>query len=308
MQVLVLGAGVIGVSTAYYLAEQGHSVTVLDRQPGAGLETSYVNAGEITVGYAAPWSGPGLPLKALKWAFSADSPIRCHPRLDPAMAAWMWQWWRNCTASRYAINKRRMVGLAAYSLECLQALRNETGIHYDERSLGILQLFRTDAQFAAAEKDLAILRKSGIAHSLLDAAACLELEPGLRASRERIAGGIRLPADETGDCFKFTQRLAERAQRAGVDFRFGVDIQRLLHKYGHITGVETAQGVLSADAFVTALGSYSTGLLRPLGIRMPVYPLKGYSITAPIIDTGRAPRSSAKPNLFGRSGACCRAL
>lgn len=292
MQIVILGAGVIGVTTAYYLARQGHQITVLDRQPGVGLETSYANAGEVTVGYAAPWSGPGLPLKALKWAFSADSPIRCSPRFDPAMALWMWQWWRNCTVSRYAENKSRMVRLAAYSLACLGVLRDELGIHYDEGTLGTLQLFRTEAQLAAVEKDIPIIQKLGIAYELLDAKACFLAEPGLAASQVHIAGGLRLPADETGDCFQFTQKIAEHASQLGVRFHFGVNVQELVREGDRVVSVLTDRGQFSGDAFVMALGSYSAGLLRPLGIRIPVYPLKGYSLTIPISDPARAPRST----------------
>lgn len=292
MHVVILGAGVIGVTTAYYLARQGHQVTVLERQPGVGLETSYANAGEVTVGYAAPWSGPGLPLKALKWALQGDSPISLHPRLDPAMAAWIWQWWRNCSVARYTENKRRMVRLAAYSLDSLVALRDELGIHYDEASLGTLQLFRTQAQLAAVEKDIAVIAQLGVAYELLDAAACLKVEPGLGGSQAGIAGGLRLPDDETGDCFQFTQKLAEHAKRAGVRFHFGVNVQKLVREGERIVALETDQGQFAGERFVMALGSHSARLLRPLGIRIPVYPLKGYSITAPIIDAARAPRST----------------
>lgn len=292
MHVVILGAGVIGVTTAYYLARDGHQVTVLERQPGVGLETSYANAGEVTVGYAAPWSGPGLPWKALKWALRGDSPISLRPRLDPAMAAWIWQWWRNCDAARYAQNKSRMVRLAAYSLDNLVALRAELGLRYDHASLGTLQLFRSPGQLVAAQKDLAILERLGVAHELLDPSACLRAEPGLASGGADIAGGLRLPGDETGDCFQFTQTLAEHARGAGVRFHFGVSVRSLAHEGGRIVAAETDSGAFSGDQFVMALGSYSAGLLRPLGMRIPVYPLKGYSITAPIVDAARAPRST----------------
>lgn len=292
MQVVILGAGVVGVTTAYYLARQGHKVTVLDRQPDAGLETSFANAGEVTVGYAAPWSGPGLPLKALKWTFSADSPMRFRPRLDPAMAGWIWRWWRNCTTPRYIENKSRMVRLAAYSLSCLRSLREETGIRYDEGSGGTLQLFRTAAQLESADKDIEIIRKLGVACELLDANACLDIEPGLTGSAADIAGGLRLPGDETGDCLKFTQELAERAKQGGVEFHFGVTARGLLHDGVRIAAVQTDRGPIEGDAFVMALGCYSVGLLRPLGIHIPVYPLKGYSLTIPITDAACAPRST----------------
>lgn len=289
MHVVVLGAGVIGITTAYYLSVQGHGVTVLDRQHDAGQETSFANAGMVTVGYASPWSAPGLPLKALKWAFRSDSPMLFKPKLDSAMGAWIWQWWRHCAESRYIENKSRMMRLAAYSLECLAGLRKETLIQYDQRMRGTLHMFRTEEQRAAAEKDIVALRDFGVDFELLDACACLEHEPGLKASSQHIAGGIRLPVDESGDCFKFTQALALLAKQRGVEFRYGVTAQRLLHDGQRITAVETSGGNIKGDAFVMAMGSYSTGMLRPLGIHIPVYPLKGYSLTIPIVDEARAP-------------------
>lgn len=289
MHVVVLGAGVIGITTAYYLSEQGHKVTVLDRQQDAGQEASFANAGMVTIGYASPWSAPGLPLKALKWAFSGDSPMLFKPRLDPAMAAWIWQWWRHCSELRYIENKSRMMRLAAYSLECLGALREKTNIQYDQRLRGTLHLFRTAEQRAAAEKDIMALRDFGVDFELLDAKACVEHEPGLRASNQPIAGGIRLPIDESGDCLKFTQAVARLAKQRGVEFRYGTTVQRLLCEGERIIAVETDKGPVKADAFVMALGSYSTRLLRPLGIHIPVYPLKGYSLTIPIVDKARAP-------------------
>lgn len=292
MHVVILGAGVVGVTTAYYLARAGHRVTVLDRQPGVGLETSFANAGMVTVGYAAPWSGPGLPWKSVKWMFSGDSPLKFKPRLDPAMVAWMWQWWLNCSLARYTENKSRMVRLSAYSLQCLQVLRDATGIHYDERARGTLQLFRTDAQLAAAEADIAIIRQLGVACELLDARACLAVEPGLAGSSARVVGGLRLPADETGDCLQFTELIADRAMQLGVEFRFDISIEKLLHERDRIVAVQTDRERIEGDCFVMALGSHSVGLLRPLGIRIPVYPLKGYALTIPIIDASRAPQST----------------
>lgn len=289
MHIVVLGAGVIGITTAYYLSRQGHRVTVLDRQPEVGQETSFANAGMVTVGYASPWSAPGLPLKALKWAFSANSPMLFKPRPDPAMAAWIWQWWRHCSAARYMENKRRMMRLAAYSLTCLDDLRKETGIEYDQRQKGTLHLFRTDEQCAAAKKDIVALQDLGVDFELLDPKACLELEPGLQASGEHIAGGVRLPIDESGDCLKFTQAIAHLARLQGVEFQFGATAQRLLHDGSRVVAVETDHGQVEGDAFVMALGAYSTRLLRPLGIHIPVYPLKGYSLTIPIVEESRAP-------------------
>jgi D-amino-acid dehydrogenase len=298
VKVLVLGAGVIGVSLAYYLAKSGHEVTVLDRQKGPALETSYANAGEVSPGYSAPWAAPGIPLKAIKWAFMLHRPLVIWPKLDPAMWIWGLAMLRNCTSARYEINKSRMVRLAEYSRDCLRELRAETGIQYDQRSLGTLQLFRTEKQLDGTAKDTAILKRYGVPFELLDRDGCARAEPALGFVKEKLAGGLRLPGDETGDCFKFTQALARLAEGLGVTFRFGVTIQRLLGAGDRLTGVMTDSGTLQADAYVVALGSYSPQLVRPLGIRLGVYPIKGYSITVPITDPAGAPESTVMDETF----------
>jgi D-amino-acid dehydrogenase len=292
MKVVVLGAGVIGVTSAWYLAKAGHEVTVIDRQPAAALETSFANAGEISPGYSSPWAAPGIPLKALKWMFMEHAPLIIQPRPDWAKLSWMARMLMNCTSDAYAVNKSRMVRLAEYSRDCLIELRAETGISYDERTQGTLQLFRTEKQVTAAEKDIAVLKADGVPFEVLDADACVAAEPGLAAARDRIAGGLRLPGDETGDCFKFTQSLADMARALGVTFRHGVAIDRLEASMGRITAVHTSEGRVTADAFVVALGSYSPMLVRDFGIKLPVYPVKGYSITVPIVDETRAPVST----------------
>jgi D-amino-acid dehydrogenase len=292
MKIVVLGAGVIGVTSAWYLARAGHEVTVIDRQQAAALETSFANAGEISPGYASPWAAPGIPLKALKWMFQEHAPLIVQPRPDWAKISWLARMLMNCTTSAYAVNKSRMVRLAEYSRDCLIELRSETGISYDERTQGTLQLFRTEKQVAAAEKDIAVLKADGVPFEVLDADACVAAEPGLAAARDKIAGGLRLPGDETGDCFKFTQSLAKLAETQGVTFRHGVSIDRLEAEGDRIVAVHTSEGRVTADAFVVALGSYSPMLVREFGIRLPVYPVKGYSITVPIVDEARAPVST----------------
>jgi D-amino-acid dehydrogenase len=292
MKVVVLGAGVIGVTSAWYLARAGHEVTVIDRQPEAALETSFANAGEISPGYSSPWAAPGIPTKALKWMFMEHAPLIIQPRLDWTKLSWMARMLMNCTSEAYAVNKSRMVRLAEYSRDCLMDLRAETGISYDERTQGTLQLFRTEKQVAAAEKDIAVLKADGVPFEVLDADACVAAEPGLASAKGKIAGGLRLPGDETGDCFKFTQSLADKARALGVTFRHGVSIDRLESAMGRITAVHTSEGRVTADAFVVALGSYSPMLVKELGIKLPVYPVKGYSITVPIVDEGRAPVST----------------
>ncbi len=292
MKIIVLGSGVIGTTSAYYLAQEGNEVTVVDRQPGAALETSFANAGEVSPGYASPWAAPGIPVKALKWLFMRHSPLVIRPGLDRGMWRWVFQMLMNCTASRYETNKGRMVRLAEYSRDCLIALREATGISYDDRALGTLQLFRTQKQLDAAASDIAVLQHYGMPYEVLDPAGCVRVEPALAHVREKFVGALRLPNDETGDCFKFTQQLAAMAEQAGVTFKYGVNIQRLLTDGRKITGIKTAEGDLKADAYVLALGSYSPLLLRDIGIDIPVYPIKGYSITVPIHDAEYAPEST----------------
>jgi D-amino-acid dehydrogenase len=292
MKVIVLGSGVIGTTTAYYLAREGHEVTVVDRQPGAGLETSFANAGEVSPGYSSPWAAPGIPLKALKWLFMRHSPLVIRPRMDRDMWRWVLQMLMNCTAARYETNKGRMVRLAEYSRDCLIALRKDTGISYDHRSQGLLQLFRSQKQLDAAIADISVLQRYGVPYEVLNPADCVRVEPALAHVREKFVGALRLPGDETGDCFMFTQKLAAMAEQAGAAFKYGVNIQRLLTDGHRITGITTGEGDLKADAYVLALGSYSPQLLRNIGIQIPVYPIKGYSITVPIHDARYAPEST----------------
>jgi len=292
MKVLVLGSGVIGVSCAYQLARAGHEVTVVDRQPAAALETSYGNAGEVSPGYSAPWAGPGVPIKAIKWLLMQHRPLVIRPNIDLNLVRWGLAMLRNCTSARYELNKGRMVRLAEYSRDCLKELRADTGIRYDERMQGTLQLFRTQAQLDGTAADIAILKRYGVGFELLDRDGCIRHEPALAHVRDKFVGGLLLPGDETGDCFKFTQNLAALAVQHGVQFRYGTPIKRLLLAGKQIDGVLTEAGTLKADAYLVALGSYSPLLLRPLGIRIPVYPVKGYSITVPITDAGGAPEST----------------
>ena len=292
MRVLVLGSGVIGTSVAYYLARAGHEVQVVDRQPGPALETSYANAGEVSPGYSAPWAGPGVPIKAIKWLLMHHSPLVIKPMLDLAMWRWSLSMLRNCTAARYRVNKGRMVRLAEYSRDCLQALRADIGIEYDERTQGTLQLFRTQKQLDGTAEDINILNEYDVPYQLLDRTGYLEYEPALADMQHKFVGALRLPGDETGDCFKFTNSLAQKAKELGVEFNFGVDIKALERNGNAITGVRTGNGLLTADRYVLALGSYSTPMLKPLGIHIPVYPVKGFSITVPITDASKAPEST----------------
>lgn len=292
MKVLVLGSGVIGTTVAYYLAKAGHQVTVLERQPGPALETSFANAGEVSPGYSSPWAGPGVPLKAIQWMLMHHSPLVIKPMLDPAMWRWGLSMLRNCTQARYQVNKSRMVRVAEYSRDCMKQLRADTGIPYDERSQGTLQLFRTQKQLDGVGKDIEILKSFDVPFQLLDRAGYLQYEPALALVKEKFVGALRLPGDETGDCFKFTQNLARMAQALGVEFRFDTTIKGIERSGQKISGIRTDAGTLTADHYVLALGSYSPQLLKPLGIDIPVYPVKGYSITAPITDAAMAPEST----------------
>jgi D-amino-acid dehydrogenase len=292
MRVVVLGGGVIGVASAYYLVEAGHEVVLLDRQDGAAIETSFANAGQVSPGYSAPWAAPGIPLKALKWLFMRHRPLIIWPKPDPDMIRWGLMMLRNCTSERYARNKGRMVPIAEYSRDLLRELRAKAGIAYDERSQGTLQLFRTQKQLDGTAKDIEILKKYGVPHELLDVDGCIRAEPALRHVRGKLAGGLRLPGDETGDCFKFTNALAALCRQLGVEFRYGTRIDGILTEGGRVTGVATANGTITGDAYVVALGSHSPLLLRPIGIDLPVYPVKGYSITVPITDPTGAPEST----------------
>jgi D-amino-acid dehydrogenase len=292
VKVIILGSGVIGVTTAYYLARAGHEVVVVDRQAEPAQETSFANAGEVSPGYSSPWAGPGVPVKAIKWLLMRHGPLVIWPKLDPVMWWWMLKLLRNCTAERYAINKSRMIPIAEYSRDCLRALRAETGIKYDERSQGTLQLFRKQKQLDGTADDIAVLKEYGVPYEVLDPAGCIAAEPGLAASTVKFVGGLRLPQDETGDCHMFTQALAKEAAKLGVQFRFNTGIERLVAEGDKITGVVTSAGQLQADAYVAALGSWSPRMLKPIGIPVPVYPVKGYSITVPVIDADGAPVST----------------
>ena len=292
MKVLVLGGGVIGVSTAYYLARAGHTVELVDRQAGPALETSFGNAGEVSPGYSAPWAGPGVPVKAIKWMLMRHSPLVIWPLLDPAMWRWGLAMLANCTEKAYALNKSRMVPIAEYSRDCLKALRAETGISYDDRAQGTLQLFRTQKQLDGIGGDVEVLKQYGVPFEVLDRDGFCRVEPALQRTQHKFVGALRLPGDETGDCFLFTNRLAQMAADLGVQFRYGTDIQGLDRAGDHLTGVRTAAGTLTAHHYLVALGSHSPTLLRPVGIRLPIYPVKGYSITVPITDPAGAPEST----------------
>jgi D-amino-acid dehydrogenase len=292
MKVIVLGAGVIGVTTAWYLTRAGAEVRVLDRQPGPGLETSFANAGELSYGMTSPWAAPGVPMKALKWLFMRHRPLYIQPMLDPGMWAWGLKMLANCNARAYRVNKGRMVRISNYSRDALADLLAEVPLDFDLREQGTLQLFRTEKQLAGSTADQEVLAEYGSPFEVLDRDGCIAVEPGLAHVADKFVGGLRLLADRTGDCRMFTMALADRAAGRGASFRYGVTIRALAVEGGRIAGVETDQGRETADAYVCALGPYAPILLKPVGVPLPVYPIKGYSITLPVTDDAAAPQST----------------
>ena len=301
MRVLVLGSGVIGVTSAWYLAQAGHEVTVVDREAGPALETGFANAGQISPGYASPWAAPGVPLKAIKWMFQQHAPLSIRPDGTLFQLRWIWQMLLNCSVDRYAVNKERMVRLAEYSRDCIRALRADTGIAYEGRTQGTLQLFRTEAQLAGAAKDIAVLDQAGVPYELLSREQLASAEPALATVSHKLTGGLRLPNDETGDCQLFTRRLAAMAEAQGVRFLFNRTIGNLLTRGDAVTGAMVDGEPMSADLVVVALGSWSTQTVKPFlsGLSdLPVYPLKGFSITVPMNDASRSPVSTVLDETF----------
>lgn len=292
MRVIVLGSGVIGVASAYYLARQGAEVTVLDRQSGPAEETSFGNAGQISPGYSTPWAAPGIPFKAVKWMFQHHAPLAIN--LDGSMwqLQWMAQMLKNCNPQSYAVNKERMMRVAEYSRDCLRELRKDTGIHYENRAKGTLQLFRKEAQMEAVQRDISVLEECGVSYELLNGNELGRVEPALANAQDKLVGGLHLPNDETGDCYLFTNALAQIAKELGVNFQFNQNVEKLIVEGDQIKGVQVNGKVLTADRYVLAFGSYSRDFLKPLDLQLPVYPVKGYSLTIPIVDPAFAPQST----------------
>lgn len=298
MKVAVLGGGVIGVCTAYYLAKEGVDVKLLD----AGVEvagttsTSYANAGQISPSYSTPWTSPGISLKALKWMFQKHSPLRVGLDGSWFQLRWMMNWFINCNEKSYWRNKERMMRISEYSRDCLQQLRSEAGIAYEQRCAGTLQLFRELSQIESAQKYVRVLNECGVSFELLDRDGVFQIEPALESASRHIEGGLRMPKDETGDCRLFTQELAKMARALGCSFQFGTRVKKLLKVGDKITGVEYEKGgkrgVLSADVYVVAMGADSRNALLDVGMDVFVYPVKGYSLTLPLVDSSRAPIST----------------
>ncbi len=293
MRVLVLGGGLVGIASAWYLGEHGHDVAVVDRQPGVAMETSFANGGQISTSHAEPWANPGTPWKALQWLGREDSPLLWRLRADPAQWAWGLRFLRECTPGRTSANMVAILRLALYSRTLLKELRPSLGLDYDQQERGILHFYTDEAEFAHAIPQADLMRRYGCERLVKTAAECLAIEPALASSSVPIVGGTFTAEDESGDAHKFTQALADRAAARGVAFRFGSVIEGLVREGDRIVGVRLRNGeTLSADAYVVALGSYSSLLMNQLGICLPVYPAKGYSATFALSGGGVAPMVS----------------
>ena len=301
MKVIVLGAGIIGTASAWFLRKAGHDITVLERQPGAAQETSFANGCQISVSHAEPWANPAAPLKVLKWLGHEDAPLLY--RFRPEWLQWKWgmHFLRECTPRRTAVNIRQIVAIAEYSRQTLQAVRAETGVDYDCMTRGILHFYTDQRDFDDSLPAAKLMRDLGCPRESINADAVVKIEPALAHLRHRIVGGDFTATDESGDVYKFTSGLAHKAEAAGVDFQFNTTVTRLLTQgtgaAAKIAGVEIIDAggrhrVLQADAFVLAMGSFSVPLVKPLGIDLMIYPGKGYSATYPIIDPAAAPSVS----------------
>jgi D-amino-acid dehydrogenase len=279
VKVLVLGAGVVGVTSAWYLAQAGHDVIVTDRNPQAGMETSFANGGQISASHAEPWAKPSVVPKILRWLGREDAPLLFRPRADFAQWAWGLRFLRECIPGRFERNCRELAGLAAYSRDCLRALRESTGIRYDQLARGILHFATDPRDFEVLARSAEAVRALGVDRQVKSAPECLALEPALKDSEDPLIGGVYTPGDESGDACRFTQELARMAAERGVAFRFNSPLKAIEAAGGEVLATHLENESIRADAYVVALGSYSPLLLRPLGIRVPVYPLKGYSVT-----------------------------
>lgn len=312
MRVVILGAGVVGATSAWYLARAGHAVTVIDRQGAAGLETSFANGGQVSASHAEPWANPAAPRKILGWLGREDAPLLFRMQADAAHWRWSLRFLFECLPARARANTRQLLSLALYSRSQLQALRRELGLAYDQTTRGILHFYTDRKDFVRAVRQAEALRDLGAEREIKSSDQCVAIEPALAHARPQIVGGIYAASDESGDAFKFTQAIAEHAARLGVRFRYGCSVERLQIERGRIASLivhdanEAADETVTADAYVVALGSYSTLLLRSIGLAIPVQPVKGYSITLPLEAGDEAPRVSltdeAAKLVFARLG------
>ena len=298
MKVLVLGGGVIGTTSAYFLAKQGHNVTVVERQTGVALETSHGNAGQLSYSFSSPWAAPGLPLSLIKWMFSKYPPLVVNPNLNSETVKFLYQMLKNCNSKSYEINKSRMVRVSNFSKKCLLELEKDEDIFYEQRKQGSLLLFKSAKQIENIKKDLSLLEKLNIQYELLDLNGCIQAEPGLHHVKSEFTSGLRFANDCTGNCYLFTNQLYKKCLEMGVKFEFNTQIEDIQIEKERISSIKTNRGEFDSDSYVVALGSYSSKILSKIGINIPVCPVKGYSITLPVLNNEDAPQSTIIDDTF----------
>ena len=298
MRVLILGSGIIGTTSAYYLAKQGHDVTVIDRQNSVALETSHANAGQLSYSFSSPWAAPGLPLSLIKWMFSKYPPLIVNPNLNSETVKFLYQMLKNCNSKSYEINKSRMVRVSNFSKKCLLELEKDVDIFYEQRKQGSLLLFKSAKQIENIKKDLSLLEKLNIQYELLDLNGCIQAEPGLHHVKSEFTSGLRFANDCTGNCYLFTNQLYKKCLEMGVKFEFNTQIEDIQIEKERISSIKTNRGEFDSDSYVVALGSYSSKILSKIGINIPVYPVKGYSITLPVLNNEDAPQSTIIDDTF----------
>ena len=298
MRVLILGSGIIGTTSAYYLAKQGHDVTVIDRQNSVALETSHANAGQLSYSFSSPWAAPGLPLSLIKWMFSKHPPLIVNPNLNSETVKFLYQMLKNCNSKSYEINKSRMVRVSNFSKKCLLELEKDEDIFYEQRKQGSLLLFKSAKQIENIKKDLSLLEKLNIQYELLDLNGCIQAEPGLHHVKSEFTSGLRFANDCTGNCYLFTNQLYKKCLEMGVKFEFNTQIEDIQIEKERISSIKTNRGEFDSDSYVVALGSYSSKILSKIGINIPVYPVKGYSITLPVLNNEDAPQSTIIDDTF----------
>jgi len=298
MRVLILGSGIIGTTSAYYLAKQGHDVTVIDRQNSVALETSHANAGQLSYSFSSPWAAPGLPLSLIKWMFSKHPPLIVNPNLNSETVKFLYQMLKNCNSKSYEINKSRMVRVSNFSKKCLLELEKDEDIFYEQRKQGSLLLFKSAKQIENIKKDLSLLEKLNIQYELLDLNGCIQAEPGLHHVKSEFTSGLRFANDCTGNCYLFTNQLYKKCLEMGVKFEFNTQIEDIQIEKERISSIKTNRGEFDSDSYVVALGSYSSKILSKIGINIPVCPVKGYSITLPVLNNEDAPQSTIIDDTF----------
>ena len=292
MKVVVLGAGIIGTTSAYFLAKQGHEVTVIDRQDSVSMETSHANAGCLSYGFTSPWASPGLPFSVLKWVLTGRSPLIINPNMSIETIKFLYRMYKNCNSRSYEINKSRMLRVANYSQKALLEIETDFDLYYEQKKQGSLQLFWDSKEIEKAQKDIAILDKFNINSQLLSAEECVKIEPGLQYVKNKLAGGIQFMDDFTGNCYLFSTEVYKKCVEMGVNFEFNTEIKSLQISNDKIASVSTDSGEIKADCYSVSLGSYSTKILSKIGIEIPIYPVKGYSITLPVLSNEDAPQST----------------